>query len=253
MDKKSVSTLSRASNAIAELEDSIQMELWKQTMIPNDNTKNLSQLIDSAPSANTMETDHAKSIDLKYPESLDCSADSNAHGQLEVSDDETVEQLCLAAYFLSPASSGLYDEILALVEMGVIFVSNSGIPILDGDWPWKVDFVILEDMDTAWGSQGDPEGRYCVNQECRDAVEEDWVKTNCHWVLASDPEAVIFDTGVLEEWRKFVQGQAGRQGKLSRLDDFYKKKEWHITDNNFFLLLLPPILCTLQNHFFSRR
>ncbi len=214
LDKKSVSTLSRASNAIAALEDSIQTELWKQTMIPNDNTKNLSQLIESASSADAMEADHVKSIDLESPESPNCSADSKAQGQFDVSD-ETVEQLCLAAYFLSPASSGLYDEILALLQMGVIFISNSGIPVLEEDWTSKVEFVILEDMDTAWGSHVDPEGRYCIHQEFRDALEEDWVKTNCHWALASDPEDVIFDTDVLEEWREFFQGQLEEKANIS--------------------------------------
>lgn len=135
--------------------------------------------------------------------------------RLDISE-QTVEQLCLAAYLLSPASSGLYDELLALVHMGVLEISRTGIPVLAEDWAAKVDYVVLEDMEAAWGTDVDSDGRYCIHQEMRDALEEEWIKTaNGGWALASDPEDVIFDPDVLEEWRQFFHGQLEAKANIT--------------------------------------
>jgi hypothetical protein len=79
-----------------------------------------------------------------------------------------------------------------------------------------VDYVVLEDLDAAWGTEVDPDGRFCINQEMRDTLEEEWVKTpNGGWALAIDPEDNIFDPEVLDEWRHFFSGQLEEKANIS--------------------------------------
>lgn len=222
LDKSSASKLAAASKAIADLEDALQSELLEQRMpapgvvskpaspVDDGSSKPMDVDESSAPTTLGTENDDAKPLPSTDPSSIVSKA------RLDVSE-ETVEQLCLAAYLLSPASSGLYDELLALVHMGVLEISSStGIPLVAEDWASKIDFVVLEDMDGAWGTEADPDGRFCIHPDMRDALEEEWVKTsNGGWALASDPEDVIFDPDVLEEWRQFFQGQLEEKANIS--------------------------------------
>jgi hypothetical protein len=227
MDKSSAAKLSAASKAIAELEDALQSELLRQRMPATPKPVDVVvQVQEEASSTSTkpmeieedsLKTDGAKDPKCPSPDSKKDSSTptTSSKARLDVSE-ETVEQLCLAAYLLSPASSGLYDELLALVQMGVLEISSKGIPLAAEDWASKVDCVVLEDMDAAWGTDVDPDGRYCIHQEMREALEDEWVKTsNGGWALAIDPEDIIFDPEVLEEWRQFFQGQLEEKANIS--------------------------------------
>ena len=119
---------------------------------------------------------------------------------------ENADYYCLAAHMLSPSSSGLYDELMALVKMEVLEIHSSGIPILTFDWRSKVDLILLDDMDNYWSSDADPDGRFCINYEMRDTLEDFWIKSDYGWSTADDPNDLVFDFDVIEEWRQAFGG-----------------------------------------------
>jgi hypothetical protein len=128
---------------------------------------------------------------------------------------ETVEQFCLAAQLLSPANSGLYDELLTFVKMGILEIASSGIPVLAKDWSSKVDVILLDDIDSSWGTDADPDGRYCMNDELRDTLEDQWVKSEYGWAMTEDPDDLVFDFEVLDEWRQTFQGRVEQRANYS--------------------------------------
>jgi hypothetical protein len=138
---------------------------------------------------------------------------SQSPSNLKISND-ILDQFCLAVHFLSPASSGLYDELIALLKMGVLKVS-SGIPVLTDDWWSKVDIIVLDDMKTSWSTSVDPDSRYCVNEELRDTLEEQWKKSNCGWALVDNPRDLIFDFTVLDEWKETFENRLVEKANLS--------------------------------------
>jgi hypothetical protein len=214
LDKKAAHNLAKASNAIADFENALQTDLLKQITPPETETDSTLNDREESPKVEPMDVDPAIPETSTVHTALDEKDTQKSEAKLELSD-KVVEQLCLAAYLLSPSSSGFYDEMLALVQMGVIDISKRGIPFLLEDWASKVDFVVLEDMDAGWGSDSDPEGRYCINLDFRDSIEQEWIKTNQGWALSSDPDDIIYAVDVMEEWREFFQGQVEEKANIS--------------------------------------
>lgn len=126
-----------------------------------------------------------------------------------------LDQFCLAVHLLSPGSSGLFDEMIALLKMGIFTVSSSGIPMLSYDWWSKIDIVVLDDMKHFWSSSVDPNSKHCINEELRDTLEEQWKQTDHGWVLAENPKEVIFDFTVLDEWRETFENRIEEKANLS--------------------------------------
>jgi hypothetical protein len=69
-------------------------------------------------------------------------------------------------------------------------------------------------MHAAWGTDADADGRHCVHFELRDALEEQWVKTDFGWVIAEDPDDIIFDLEVLQEWRQAFEGKVEEKANM---------------------------------------
>ena len=128
---------------------------------------------------------------------------------------ENVEQFCVTTHFLSPSHSGVYDELLAFIKTGIFEISSNGIPILAPDWFSKVDIILLDDLDASWGTASDPDGRYCVNDELRDTLEEQWIKSDYGWAMSDDPKDLVFDFEVLDEWRQTFEGRVEEQANYS--------------------------------------
>ena len=126
---------------------------------------------------------------------------------------ETLDLLCLAVHLLSPSGTGLYDEILALLKMEILKVRD-GIPILTPDWYTKVDIIILDDLGNAWSSEADPDGKFGINDELRDTLEEQWIKYDYGWALADDPKEIVFEYSVLDEWRETFEGRLEEKKNL---------------------------------------
>jgi hypothetical protein len=127
---------------------------------------------------------------------------------------EPLDQYCLAVHLLSPAGSGLYDELLALIKMDILKI-RSGIPVLKNEWWANVDIHILDDMATAWSSEVDPDGKYCINEELRDTLEEQWKRYDYGWALNDDPKELVFDYSVLDEWRETFEGRLEEKANRS--------------------------------------
>jgi hypothetical protein len=121
---------------------------------------------------------------------------------------EVADEFAWIAHLLSPQRSGLYDELQTLITMNILQIHPvSGIPVLADDWVGKMDVFVLEELDTAWGTTADPDGKYCIHDELVDALEEYWVKSSYGWALAEDPDDLIFDLEELDEWRQSFEGK----------------------------------------------
>jgi hypothetical protein len=127
---------------------------------------------------------------------------------------ESANYFLMAAHLLYPSTSGLYDELVALLKIDVLKLDPSGIPCLAMDWYTNVDVVILEDLDRCFGSDADPEGRFCINDELRDTLEEKWVKSEYGWATTDDPSDLVFDYDVIDAWREAFQGEIEEQANL---------------------------------------
>lgn len=167
---KATKRLVQASEAISKLEQAIHAdlaELQKCTVDENNNAERVSTVEPTTLTESTTTT----------------AVPAQSQTKLEI-ESETADLLCLAAYLLSPTFSGLYDELLAFVKMGVLEISKTGIPTVTSDWASKVDIILLEDMENLWGTDVDPDGRCCIQLELRDALEAEWIKTNQGWSLS---------------------------------------------------------------------
>ena len=177
-------------------------------------------------SVSSSTVNESSSQEAKKDESTNCNQDSTVPSKLDPESkmnvakqevvkslpildlsQESIEYYCLAAHLLSPSSSGLYDEVMALVKMEILEIHSSGTPVLTSDWYSKVDMILLDDMENYWSSDADPEGRFCVHYEMRDTLEEQWIKSEYGWSTADDPNDLVYDLEVVDEWREAFQGQ----------------------------------------------
>jgi hypothetical protein len=118
-------------------------------------------------------------------------------------------------HLMSPSRTGVFDEMTTFTKMGILEISPSGVPRLSEDWFSKVDIILLEDMDSAWGSQMDPDGKYCVHQALRQGLDKNWKRHSYGWALTADPDDLIFDFDELDEWRNTFEGKVEEKGNIS--------------------------------------
>jgi hypothetical protein len=116
-------------------------------------------------------------------------------------DNKNVDAIKALTHAMSPSTSGVYDELQALLQTSIVRVNPSGIPVLVDDWYTRVDLLFLDDMDMHWSVEADPSGKYGVAELLRDTLSQEWCKSNSGWALADDPEDIIFDFGEFDEWR----------------------------------------------------
>lgn len=118
-------------------------------------------------------------------------------------------------HLMSPTRTGVVDEVMAFIKMGILEISPSGVPRLSEDWSSKVDIILLADMDSAWKSQVDSDGKYCVPNALRQSLEEQWERHSDGWALRADPDDLIFDFDELDEWRKTFEGKVEEKTNIS--------------------------------------
>lgn len=118
-------------------------------------------------------------------------------------------------HLMSPTRTGVFDEVMTFMKMGVLEISPSGVPRLSEDWFSKVDIILLEDMESAWGSQMDPDGKYFVHKALRQGLEKHWERHSYGWVLTADPDDLIFDFDELDEWRMTFEGKVEEKANIS--------------------------------------
>ena len=118
-------------------------------------------------------------------------------------------------HLMSSNRTGVLDEVKGFIKMGILEISPSGVPRLSEDWFSKVDIILLEDMDSAWRSQIDPDGKYCVHKVLRQGLEKHWERHSYGWALTADPDDLIFDFDELDEWRKTFEGKVEEKANIS--------------------------------------
>jgi hypothetical protein len=115
---------------------------------------------------------------------------------------DTDHAATILAHLLSPARSGVCDELLALIRMEVLRLDERGIPVLARDWWSGVDLLLLDDMHNHWGVRADPSGKYGIVDDIRKPLAEEWTKTIHGWALTADKSDTIYDSEEFDAWRE---------------------------------------------------
>jgi hypothetical protein len=110
--------------------------------------------------------------------------------------------LRVLATLASPESSGVVDELLALIRMGVLRVDERGIPSLADAWWEHVDLLVLEDMNNLWSVKADSQGKFGIIDEIRLPLKEKWRRTRDGWVMTDEPNQIVFDFDEFDLWRE---------------------------------------------------
>jgi hypothetical protein len=213
LDTKSTEELCSSSRKISKFEEAIKTELDQVLKA----SKPTEMTIPSEPPENDAKTATAsvtKDVPMKeVTGSKANTTEPRSRAKLDLSTGK-VENICLMAHLLSPANSGLLDELKTFVNIGILEINSSGITVLAQDWASTVDIVLLDDMITSWGADADPHGRYCINHELRDTLEEQWVKSDYGWAMADDPDDLVFDFELIDEWRQTFEGRMEERAKI---------------------------------------
>jgi len=109
------------------------------------------------------------------------------------------------AHVLSPAVTGVADELRALIKTGVLHVDDRGILRLTKHWWTNVDLLLLEDMHNHWGLRADPNGKCGVEDKVRKLLMEKWCRNSSGWVMKEDPGDVVFDLEEFDSWREVFE------------------------------------------------
>lgn len=118
------------------------------------------------------------------------------------------------ALVISPERSGVSDEILALIQIGVLRVSERGLLMITKNWWQNVDLLLLEDMRNQWGLKADPNNKCGMNEKLRATLAKKWRRGSYGWALAKDPRDIIYDTYEFDTWRQFFEDKQQEQAHL---------------------------------------
>jgi hypothetical protein len=213
LDTKSTEELSLSSRKVSKFEEAIKTELDQVVKA----SKPTEMTLPGEPTENDAKTATASATkDVPMKEVTGSTADTTeprSRAKLDLST-EKVDNICLMAHLLTPANSGLLDELKTFVNMGILEIHSSGIPVLAQDWASTVDIVLLDDISTSWGADADPDGRYCINHQLRDTLEEQWVRSDYGWAMSDDPDDLVFDFEVIDEWRQTFEGSMEERAKI---------------------------------------
>jgi hypothetical protein len=121
-----------------------------------------------------------------------------------VSQEADPNDLLLISHLLSPERTGVHDEIMALIKMGVLRTTPSGCVVLTDDWYVHVDPLLLNDMEH-WSKRADQKNKHCMAEFIRDELAQSWKRVDRGWVLLSDPDDVMFPDDEWDEWRRHFQ------------------------------------------------
>lgn len=113
---------------------------------------------------------------------------------------EHVDAMQMLLHVLSPTRSGVCDELLALIHMGVLDVDERGVPSLcHKEWWSNADVLLLDDMAENWGVAADPSGKYGITDAVRMPLNEQWTKTEDGWALGEDD--IVYEDSEFDAWR----------------------------------------------------
>jgi hypothetical protein len=117
------------------------------------------------------------------------------------SDAQYVYHMKTLAHILSPNRSGIYDELIALIQMKVISVDPNGIPKLTKDWWSDVDVLLLDDMWNNWGLRADVKNSYGIHSKVKKTLNRKWLRQEEGWAMQPNENDIIFEFDEFDEWR----------------------------------------------------
>ena len=128
--------------------------------------------------------------------------DDSVAAQLVGATDSSEQQVAMEklAFACSPATTGVCDELLALIRTLVVEIDGRGIPVLSQDWWTKIDFLLLDEMRDVWGRVVDRIGKHGVSEPIRTQLEDTWKNTEFGWALAENEDDIIYDAREFSEW-----------------------------------------------------
>ncbi len=124
---------------------------------------------------------------------------------------EAANDILLVHHLLSPKRTGLYDEVMALTDMGVLRRTRTGCLVLANDWYSHVDPLLLDEMEHNWSKRVDPTNKHCICRSMRTKLERSWRRVERGWSLSDEPEDVIYRDDEWEEWRSHFRDRFDSQ------------------------------------------
>ncbi len=136
------------------------------------------------------------------------SAATTTNGDSLETDETSLEasnDMLVLSCLLSPKSTGVYDEIMALLTMGVLRRTISGCVVLAKDWAMHVDPLLLNDMEEHWCKRLDPRNKHCISRPVRTKLESEWTRVRRGWAMSSDLDDIVYSDEEWNEWKEHFQ------------------------------------------------
>ena len=121
------------------------------------------------------------------------------------------EDMLHLAYLVSPKRTGLLDELKALEQVSIFRKSKHGAAVLTKDWFTRVDPLILEDMDTRWSFETDPDNKYLIHSKVKRDLANYWIRVDGAWALNEDLSELVFLDHEWDEWRRSLEDENEKQ------------------------------------------
>lgn len=124
-------------------------------------------------------------------------------------DPRYVNAMMILAQVLSPHRSGIYDELLALIETTVAIVQPNGMVNLAQNWWSSVDILFLDDIWQHGGMAKDKaQSHYGVPLKMARMLRRHWKRVDeVGWALQSHPQNIVFEWDEFDQWRVAYEAQ----------------------------------------------
>lgn len=113
----------------------------------------------------------------------------------------------LIAYLASDLKTGVAQEIEHLKKCGIIEVDDMGFVKLADSWDKRVPaFMLYDMMEEGWGEEVDVQNRFCLHEDIRHSLSNNWKVTEEGWVRHYDhTDKILYYHDVYSESKKSFQ------------------------------------------------
>lgn len=108
---------------------------------------------------------------------------------------------------LSHRKTGLFDELKALEQLGILKKTKFGGANLTKDWYTKVDPLVLNDMESKWSFEKDSSNKFLINSKVKRDLANYWVKVDGAWALNEDLGEIVFTDEEWDSWRRCFEDE----------------------------------------------
>ena len=167
---------------------------------PGTNSFELIQFSDLMHLENTNRKEDIKAV-VKAENSESASSNvTNDPQDTNKTQDSLLSKLLLTD-LVSSSKTGLLDEIYFLMQERIVELSSNGSIMLSDNWYEHVDSIFLNEMQSQWGLENDPDGKFCVSTKVREKLNEIWKKDKKGWVR-SDTNILVHDCSILDSLKE---------------------------------------------------